>query len=169
MTQKPGFFKVGDRCRTGAYGWFDNRLYCWRLNWHVPVWKSTIEIDNDFVTAFREGIKEYSFVEVSGLVPLPMFTFRFEEPIGFWHAIVNGQIIHPEHYYEVLKGNRATIQLLLVNNNKVIDTLPIEVGGMIMGKFYKSLSEQIHPPYQQRDFNGAVTLFNQEQKLNQIL
>jgi len=74
MTQKPGFFKVGDRCRTGAYGWFDNRLYCWRLNWHVPVWKSTIEIDNDFVTAFREGIKEYSFVEVSGLVPLPMFT-----------------------------------------------------------------------------------------------
>ena len=168
MKQEPGVFTIGQKCSVGGYNWSDNRIHCWRLNWHVPIWKQGLRIDDMFINSFRKGILGYSFVEIKGPCNLPVFIFRFHPPIDYWHGVANARLIHPERLFDVKeKANRDMI-LLLIKNNRVIDTINVLIDEPIMGKYYESISRQAASVYSIADFNKANKTFTQNLKIKEL-
>ncbi len=140
--KKPGYFHQGDECKTGGYNWVDHQLYCWRQNWHVPIWTRSQALTPKIINSFKAGVLSYSFLVIKEICSIPVFIFKYREPINFWVTGLNVRHIYPETLFDILKARRGTVTMMLIDKQRVIDTQQIVLNSEILDYFLGSVKYQ---------------------------
>lgn len=149
---KPGYIQAGETCRTDGYRWLNSQNFCWRLNWHIPVSREGLIVTDDVIKCFRQGIVSYSFLTTTCPCEIPVFIFKFPAPINYWYAALNARKIYPESLFHVLQDSRKTINLLLIDKNRVLISKIIEIDIGIMELFLHSVRNQAKLFYTEKEY-----------------